>query len=347
MATILQQHQDAGTADVISLHRHACQSTRKFVSGILPGQWQNACNSEGDVRGLVNHLVNGQLWAVELLHGKNGAEPIAELEGDLLGDDPLAAYDAACAAAQAAWEEPGAVTRTCTTSHGEVPAAMFGSMRVLDVFVHGWDLAVATGQDDTLDEGLAAAVYAEWLPREGMIRHSGMFAEPPQVVPDAGVQTKLLALLGRARATLRAHELGHVGMYVRNLDASVRFYRDLIGFAESGRVPGAVFLTTGRSHHELALIEPGPEAVPGPRQPAFGLNHLAVKVGNSLDELRGAYQRVTQAGLPVHDIWDFTMQQSIQVDDPDGTVVELYVDAPVDWRDPSIIAQALPKPLQL
>ncbi len=347
MAAVLTQPPGRGEAVVASLHRQACESTRGFVAGILPGQWRNACNSEGDVRGLVNHLVSGELWTVELLHGKSGAEPNTALEGDLLGEDPLAAYDAACAAAQAAWLEPGASERTCTTSHGDIPASMYASMRVLDVFVHGWDLAIATAQDDRLAPELTETVYHEWQPREAMIRHSGMFAEAPPVPPDADIQTKLLALLGRARDTICAQELGHVGMYVGDLAASVRFYRDLIGFGESGRVPGAVFLTSGRSHHELALIEPGPEAVHGPRQPAFGLNHLAIKVGNSLDELRSAYRRVTQAGLAVHDVWDFTVQQSFQVDDPDGTVVELYIDTGADWRDPAIMAQALPKPLQL
>lgn len=347
MATVISETSSAGTSGVAMLHQRACESTRRFIAGIRAGQWQNPCNSEGTVRGLVNHLVSGELWTAELLHGRNGAEPDAALEGDLLGGDPLAAYDAACAAAQLAWEEPGAAERTCTTSHGDIPASMYASMRILDIFVHGWDLAAATGQDDQLDPELAGVVYGEWQPREEMVRHSGMFAEPPEVAADADIQTKLLALLGRRRPRIRAHELGHVGMYVRDLDASVRFYRDLIGFGESGRVPGTVFLTSGRSHHELALIEPGPEAVAGPRQPAFGLNHLAVKIGDSLDELRSACERVTQAGFDVHDLWDFTVQRSFQVDDPDGTVVELYVDTGVDWRDPRIIEQALPKPLQL
>jgi catechol 2,3-dioxygenase len=136
-------------------------------------------------------------------------------------------------------------------------------------------------------------------------------------------------------------------MYVHDLDASVRFYRDLIGMGESGGVPGTVFLTSGRNHHELALIEPGPEAVAGPRQPAFGLNHLAIKIGDSLDELRSAYVRVAQAALPVRDAFDFTIAQSFQTEDPDGTVVELYVDTSADWRDPRVMAQALPKPLTL
>jgi uncharacterized protein (TIGR03086 family) len=322
-----------------------------LIAGIKPDQWQNGCVAEGTVRGLVSHLVLGQRLTVELLHGKSEAEAGAELAGDPLGGDPLAAYDRACALAQAAWQEPGALERTCRMAHGDQPAALWASIRAMDVFVHGWDLAIATGQDDRLDPDLVRLIYDEWQPREAILRGSGMFAPPPAVPPDASLQTKLLALFGRSSPgarPIRAHELGHVGMYVRDLSASVRFYRDLVGFGESGRLPGTVFLTSGRSHHELALIEPGPEAVAGPRQPAFGVNHVAVKVGDSLDELRNAHRRLIEAGVPILEVTDFTIQQSIQVHDPDGTVVELYVDTDVPWRDnPHILEQALPKPLQL
>src|SRR5579885_3439684 len=203
-------------ADIAGLHKRACQSTRTFVAGIQPDQWRNATNSSGDVRGLVNHLVTDQLWTAELLHGKSGADPIPELEGDLLGSDPLGAYDAACAAAQAAWEEPGAAERMCRTSHGDIPAAMYASMRTMDVFIHGWDLASATGQDTTLDPQLVELMYAEWQPRAPMLRASGLFAPEIELPDGAATQTKLLGLLGRREpGRLQAQELGHVSLFVR------------------------------------------------------------------------------------------------------------------------------------
>ncbi|HLZ30311.1 MAG TPA: TIGR03086 family metal-binding protein [Chloroflexota bacterium] len=352
MATVVQEPPTAGEAlGLAELHRRACESTRRIIAGIKPEQWQNTCNSAGDVLGLVNHLVRDQLVTVELLHGKGADEAGRGSERDLVGHDALAAYDAACALAQAAWEEPGALERVCRTDHGDRPAALWASIRVMDVFVHGWDLATATGQDARLDPELSSMVYADWQPREAMLRGSGMFAPSPEVPPDADIQTKMLALFGRAAdpaGAIHARELGHVGMYVRDLEASVRFYRDLIGFGESGRLPGAVFLTTGRSHHELALIEPGPEAVAGPVQPAFGVNHIAVRIGDTLDDLRRAHRRLVRAGIPIQAVTDFTIQLSVQIKDPDGTMVELYIDTDAPWRDnPQIIAQALPKPLQL
>src|SRR5579872_3492990 len=105
MTTLSTEAPAAAQTNVADRHRRACESTRAFIAAIQPGQWRNACTSEGDVSGLVNHLVSGQFWTAELLHGKSGSDPNPDLEGDLLGRDPLAAYDAACAAAQVALQE--------------------------------------------------------------------------------------------------------------------------------------------------------------------------------------------------------------------------------------------------
>ena len=64
---------------------------------------------------------------------------------------------------------------------------------------------------------------------------------------------------------MQAHYLGHVVFYVNDLERSLAFYRDVVGFKEVGRTFGgrAVALTSGRTHHELLLIEVGD--VPGPQ----------------------------------------------------------------------------------
>ena len=351
MVTVTTPTPGAQQASIADLHRRACLATRGFIAGVRPDQWRNACTSEGTVRGLVNHLVSGQLLTAELLHGKGEDEVGPRLPGDLLGDDPLAAYDAACASAQAAVEEPGALDGICRTSHRDFPAAMWISIRIMDVFVHGWDVAEATGQDHQLDSELVEVVYRDWQPQEAMLRQSGMFGPVPPLPPDADLQTRMLALFGRPTATampIKARELGHAGMYVRDLDASVRFYHDLLGFDISGRLPGTVFVTSGRSHHELALIEPGPECVVGPPQPAFGLNHIAIRIGETLDDLRNAHRRLVEVGMPIVGMYDFVMQQSILIEDPDDTVVELYIDTDAPWRtDPAIFEKALPGLLRL
>ena len=88
---------------------------------------------------------------------------------------------------------------------------------------------------------------------------------------------------------MKAHYLGHVVFYVKDLQRSLAFYRDLLGFKEVGHIfnGAAAALTSGRTHHELLLIQvgdaPGPPA--GRRR---GLYHIGIKVGDGLDELRAA-----------------------------------------------------------
>src|SRR5690349_14704781 len=70
-------------------------------------------------------------------------------------------------------------------------------------------------------------------------------------------------------AIMKAQYLGHVVFYVKDLARSLAFYRDLLGFQEIGTAFGgaAAALTSGRTHHELLLIEvgPAPGPPPGPR----------------------------------------------------------------------------------
>lgn len=127
---------------------------------------------------------------------------------------------------------------------------------------------------------------------------------------------------------MKAHYLGHVVFYVKSLQQSLAFYRDLLGFKEVGRVFNgtAAALTSGRTHHELLLIQVG--NAPGPPQGRRrGLYHIGIKVGNSLDELRAAKHELEKAGVEIDGMSDHTVSQSLYLRDPDGNEVELYVDA--------------------
>ena len=148
---------------------------------------------------------------------------------------------------------------------------------------------------------------------------------------------------------MKAHYLGHVVFYVKELERSLGFYRDLVGFKEVGRIfnGAAVALTSGRTHHELLLIQVGD--APGPSSgPRRGLYHIGIKVGDSLDELRHAKRELEQAGIAIEGMSDHTVSQSLYLRDPDGNEVELYVDADVAiWtRDPAAVVSPI-KPLHL
>jgi catechol 2,3-dioxygenase len=144
-------------------------------------------------------------------------------------------------------------------------------------------------------------------------------------------------------------ELAHVVFYVRNLSQSLAFYRDIVGLEVVGTISDgrAAMLSGGRNHHELLLIEVG--EAPGPlRGRRIGLYHVAFKVGESLDDLRRARDRVYQNGVEIAGQADHTVSQSLYVDDPDGNEVELFVDDPsVDWRSDRSWLETPVKPLQL
>ncbi len=144
---------------------------------------------------------------------------------------------------------------------------------------------------------------------------------------------------------MNAQYLGHVVFYVRDLDRSVAFYRDLLGFREVGRTFGgaAAALTSGRTHHELLLIEVG--QAPGPLSGRrLGLYHIGIKIGDSLDALRAAKADLERAGIAIQGMSDHKVSQSLYLADPDGNEVELYVDAdPAIWKDDP---QAVVSPVQ-
>lgn len=144
-------------------------------------------------------------------------------------------------------------------------------------------------------------------------------------------------------------ELGHVVYYVRNLQASMRFYADALGLDLRGKIfnQRAALLSGGRTHHELLLIEVGEADGPltGKR---IGLYHVGWKVGNSLQQLRQCHQRLTAMGYAVSAMSDHTVSQSLYLHDPDGNEVELYVDNPsYDWRHNDSWLEAPVKPLKL
>ncbi|MFZ1747149.1 MAG: VOC family protein [Nitrospirales bacterium] len=148
---------------------------------------------------------------------------------------------------------------------------------------------------------------------------------------------------------MKAQYLGHVVFYVKNLEQSLIFYRDVVGFQEVGQIFGgkAAALTSGRTHHELLLIEVGD--VPGPPSGRRrGLYHIGIKIGDNLHDLRTAKHELEVAGITILGMSDHTVSQSLYLQDPDGNEVELYVDAPeVDWkRDPTLVLAPI-KPLML
>jgi uncharacterized protein (TIGR03086 family) len=168
------------------------------VAGVDRGQFGEATPcADWNVEELLNHIVSGNWWASELARGATIEGVGSRLDGDQLGSDPLDAYDRSAEAAAAAFEAAGALDAPCAVSYGPVPGSVYAGHRFIDILIHGWDLAAATGQDRTLDPALVDACSAEVEPQVELIRGSGAFGEEVTILPDADAQTRLLAELGR------------------------------------------------------------------------------------------------------------------------------------------------------
>jgi catechol-2,3-dioxygenase len=146
-------------------------------------------------------------------------------------------------------------------------------------------------------------------------------------------------------------ELGHIVLYVRNLQRSVAFYRDVLGWHQVvPDVPGmpASAFSSGRTHHELLLIEVGEGAAAIPQGRRVGMYHFGLKVGDTDEELRDALRRIQEAGVQLAGASDHTVTHSLYIFDPDGNEIELYIDvAGVDWKNNPMAVMAPIKPLAI
>jgi catechol 2,3-dioxygenase len=152
---------------------------------------------------------------------------------------------------------------------------------------------------------------------------------------------------------MTVRELGHLVLFVHNVQRSAAFYRDVLGwkqiFPDEGDEPiGAAGFSSGRTHHELLLIEVGAAAADIPQGRRVGLYHFGLNVGETDDDLRAMLQRLNQAGATIVGMSDHTVTHSLYIEDPDGNEIELYIDVPgVDWRsDPTLVASPV-RPLRL
>jgi catechol-2,3-dioxygenase len=152
---------------------------------------------------------------------------------------------------------------------------------------------------------------------------------------------------------MQVKELGHLVLYVRDLQRSRRFYGEVLGWKEitapGGELPfPAAAFSSGRTHHELLLIEVGERATPIPSGRRVGLYHFGLKVGESDAELREARDQLLAAGTPIVGTADHVVTHSLYIADPDGNEIELYIDVqPARWKDDPTVLFAEPRPLRL
>lgn len=175
-------------------HRQIAAAFTATVEGVAPDGWDRPAPVEGWVaRDVVAHLVE---WLPAFLEGGPG---ITLPAGPSVDDDPVGAWRSHTAAVQALLDDPAVAEVEHDLPHiGTMTlGAAIAMIYTPDVFLHRWDLARATGQDEALDAERCAQMLAGMEPLDEVLRQSGHYGPKVDVPADADVQTRLLAFIGR------------------------------------------------------------------------------------------------------------------------------------------------------
>ena len=143
--------------------------------------------------------------------------------------------------------------------------------------------------------------------------------------------------------------VGHVHLKVADLDRSLAFYRDVLGFEVTQRYGAqAVFLSAGGYHHHVGLNTWESEGGSPPPPGTTGLYHVAFLYPDRAT-LGDALRRIAEAGWPLDGASDHGVSEALYLRDPDGNGVELYRDRPQEeWpRTPSGDLAMTTRPLDL
>ena len=125
--------------------------------------------------------------------------------------------------------------------------------------------------------------------------------------------------------------IGHLVLNVKDLEASTKFYTDILGFQASRQRETGTFLTCGKIHHDLALFQAPVGALPV-TEGQLGLNHFAVQVEDMAD-LQQAYDEFKVLDVKLDHNTDHGMTSSIYFFDPDGNRIEYFCNNQEDSAD--------------
>lgn len=183
-------------AELLADLDRALAATEAVVASIGADQWSapTPC-TELDARGVLNHLVRGNLLFAAIIRDEPRPAPGA----DHLGEAPLAAFQQAAAGLREAFAEPGVLELVFQAPFGTAPGTALVHVRIVEVLVHGWDLARATGQpadfpDDAAERALARSTQQLTERPQGP---GAPFAAEVPVPPDAPAVDRLAGWLGR------------------------------------------------------------------------------------------------------------------------------------------------------
>ena len=179
-------------ADPAERHRRIADAFSDRVRGTT--DWSAPAPVDGwTARDVVGHLV--EWFPGFLAMGSDVRLPT----GPPVDEDPVAAWQVHADGVQAVLDDPASAKREFSDPHtGTMPLPQaVDRFYTSDVFMHTWDLARATGQDDRLDPALCADLLAGMEPIDELLRQSGQYGPKVAVPDDADVQARMLGFIGR------------------------------------------------------------------------------------------------------------------------------------------------------
>jgi uncharacterized protein (TIGR03086 family) len=183
----------ARMSEIADRYRRVAADFTRRVESVPPDAWENDSPCEGWVaRDVVAHLVD---WLSAFFFGMWAIDP-----GPIppAAENPRGAWAAVDHAIQAALDDPSVAAQTRETPMGvQSFEAAVDQICTPDVLVHTWDLARATGLDDTLDAAAVHRFVESMGPADEAMRASGHFGPKVDVPDDADEQTRLIAFMGR------------------------------------------------------------------------------------------------------------------------------------------------------
>lgn len=183
--------------DLLNALDAAVEEFRGRLTLLRDGDWTlpTPC-TDWDVHYLVAHVVGGNRFASMVLDGCTADDAIAAVMGSRqLSADPTADFDESIATQRAGFRRDGALSEAVSHPLGQLSGQQFLELRVSDIALHAWDLAVAIDADTTMDQRLVETVFElELQQAQAMGTHIGPCA---QAGPDASALDRLLDLSGR------------------------------------------------------------------------------------------------------------------------------------------------------
>ena len=181
----------------IELHEAAAQAFRQTLSSVRADQMSAATPcSEWNVQALINHnvLVAGAMQG--MFQENNTVDPFA-VGGPLPAEGAVAALDAGVAKLIEIVKTPGTLEKELNTPMGPMLGAQVIMLPFMDLLIHKWDLAKATGQNMSLDSGLVEVCFNTLAPQLDNMRAPQFFGPAVAVPETASVQDRLLGATGR------------------------------------------------------------------------------------------------------------------------------------------------------